>query len=195
VRARMHTALVSIKLDWPRREPWTLHVDVGVDECRDRLDAATSTRGHSYYLTPSHPGKPAPILRGVNKPRYPVQVARWESTLGRDSFVAWLCARVVPDEGGGTVVSGWVGVDPRFPLGQWLFLSVGALVVACFVVLGTWLAFMGQPSALFLAAGGLAWAAIVASMYTFGARRCRQEGARLRKDVQTVLSGPSVRSA
>lgn len=183
-----------IKLDWPRREPWTLDVDIDVDECRRRLDAATSIGGYRYYLKFANSGKPAPVLRGVKTPRYPVQVARWERTLGRDSFVAWLCARLAAGEDGGTVVSGWVGPDPRWPFAQWLFLSCGALMITCFVAVGTWVAVMGHPAALLLSAGGLAWASIVAATYTFGARRCRQDGVRLQEDVHTVLAA-RVRSA
>lgn len=52
----------------------------------------TTTVGYRYYLKTSNAAKPAPKLRAVKTPRYPGQVARWQTSLGRDSFVAWLCA-------------------------------------------------------------------------------------------------------
>ena len=173
------------------REPWTFRAAADADECERRLTAATSQVGYRYYLNTSNAGNAASKFRGVKKPLHPVQIARWESTLGRDSFVAWLCADLIDDGRGGTEVRGWVGVDPRWS-GFWpVWIIVSTLWSVLFVYSGLRAAISGQLVGVWITLAPLGWLAANVVLFTYGARHCRNEAERLRTVVQSVLTRPA----
>ena len=130
------------------RQPCTFRAAADADECERRLTAATSVVGNRYYLNRSNAGRAAPKFRGVKDPLHPVQIARWQSTRGRDSIVAWSCADLVDDGRGGTEVRGWVGVDPRWS-GFWpVWIVLSTLWSILFVYSGLRVAISGRSDRL-----------------------------------------------
>lgn len=124
----------------------------------------------------------------MKNPPHPVQIARWKRTLGRDSFLAWLCADLADNGRGGTEVRGWVGVDPRWS-GLWpVWIAVSALWSVLFIDSGLRVAISGRPVVVWIAVAPLPWLAFNVVIFAFGARHCRNDGQRLRSAVESVLA-------
>lgn len=93
-----------------RRQPVVLDSPLPVAECQRRLEAVTADRSYlSWHLNPAHVGRPEPRFRGwVGGDR--VLLAQFVDAGGRNSFAAWLQARIEPDAAGGTMLTGSVGL-------------------------------------------------------------------------------------
>jgi hypothetical protein len=81
------------------------------EECLQRLGKVASARGAGWYLDPKATGMPDPRLRG-DIGQSGIHVARFRDTMGRNSFVPWLDARIEPGFGGGAVLTGTIGPWP-----------------------------------------------------------------------------------
>lgn len=117
-------------------------------ECLQRLARVTTRRGFiSWYTDPRNAGRPGPRLRGDAGPSR-IFVAPFEDAAGRNSFAAWLDARLEPVAGGGTTLTGKIGLYPGVR-GMILGVAgIGGLIVAGAVAGGTVLLVHGQPSGL-----------------------------------------------
>lgn len=101
---------------WPaciRPRPVMLSSPHPPSECLRRLAMVTTRRGAaSWYLDSRTVGRPAPRLRGDAGPSR-IFVARFEDASGRNSFVPWLDVRLEPAAGGGTTLTGRIGLHPN----------------------------------------------------------------------------------
>lgn len=101
---------------WPARirpRPVVLSSSHPPGECLRRLATVTTRRGAtSWHLDPQNAGRPAPRLRGDVGPSR-IFVARFQDASGRNSFAPWLDARPEPAAGGGTALTGKIGLHPN----------------------------------------------------------------------------------
>jgi hypothetical protein len=93
-----------------RSRPLVLSSPHPASECLQRL-AAVTTRGgaNSLYFDHRSARRPEPRLRGYVGPSW-ISVARLEDASRRNSFAPWLDASLEPSAGGGTTLTGRIGL-------------------------------------------------------------------------------------
>jgi hypothetical protein len=77
-------------------------------ECLERFRDTTERQGSLWHLSGTNIGKKAPRFRG--RADSELHIAQFEETLGRNSFVPFLDARIEPTPGGGTEINGSIGL-------------------------------------------------------------------------------------
>lgn len=127
--------------------PVVLSSPVPPGECLRRLTAVTDSRGASWYLGSRTADRPVPRLRGQAGP-YGIFVARFPESSGRGSFTPWLDARLEPADGGGTRLTGMVGLHPSVRGLLPVLVVVWVLIAAGFLAGSIKLASAGHFAAL-----------------------------------------------
>jgi hypothetical protein len=117
-------------------------------ECLRRLALVTTQRGFiSWHTDPRNAGRPGPRLRGDVYPSR-ILVAPFEDAAGRNSFAPWLDARLEPAAGGGTTLTGRIGLHPAARRAISVVAGAWALVAVASVSGGIALLVHGQLSGL-----------------------------------------------
>ncbi len=131
-----------------RRKPVVLDCPLPVAECLRRLEAVTSSRSYSsWHLNPANVGRPAPRFRGsVGGDR--VLVAQFRDAGDRNSFAAWLEARLEPAAAGGTTLIGSVGLRAEVRAVMLIIFGGWSLMALTALAAGIALAASGHPLAL-----------------------------------------------
>jgi hypothetical protein len=158
------------------------------DECCHRLAEVTSARGFSsWHLDLRNTGRHEPVLRGdVSPSRF--LVADFESASSRNSFAPWLDLRPEPDAGGGTVLTGTIGLADGSRLLLPLLALIG-LVITVGALAGT----IGEVASGHLA--GLGFLVIpvltigfLAGVLALGRWSLRREIPILLRDLEKILA-------
>ncbi|MCW2749781.1 MAG: hypothetical protein JWR83_891 [Aeromicrobium sp.] len=126
----------SVELSLQRRvqQPWTLEVPISLAEVSERLTSCTSADGYRWFLSPTNAAQPSPAFRGTVTGQH-IHVARFDATLGRNSFVAWLDADMRESPSGGARLDGTIGLASGWSfLWPWMLLGNA-------VLFGGWIAF------------------------------------------------------
>jgi hypothetical protein len=103
-------------------------------ECQERFRDTTERQGSLWYLTGANIGKKAPRFRG--RADSELHIAQFEETLGRNSFVPFLDARLVPILDGGTEINGSIGLSKSVRRFLSVLLTVGGLILTAILVVG-----------------------------------------------------------
>jgi hypothetical protein len=164
-------------------------------ECVRRLGTVTTKRGGtSWYLDPRTVGRPEPRLRGDAGPSR-ILVARFADAAGRNSFAPWLDARLEPAAGGGTTLTGTIGLHPAVRVFMPVFAGVAGLIAVAAVAGGIRLLVLGYLSGLVPAVlVPLAMAAVIAALRASSLQLPQRYAGELLRDVDEIL-GPGAASA
>lgn len=131
-----------------RSRPVVLSSPYPVSECFRRLATVTTQHGvTSWYLNPRTAGRPTARLRGDVGPSR-VNVARFEDAAGRNSFAPWLDARLERAAGGGTTLTGSIGLHPAVRALIPVIAGIGSLLAVAAVAGGIALLVHGHLSGL-----------------------------------------------
>jgi hypothetical protein len=158
-------------------------------ECARRLAGVTSQRGYpGWRLDLRNLGRPEPRLRGQVSGQH-ASVARLKHhASGRHSFAAWLDVRLEPSPGGGTALTGLVGVPASVRAALAIVAGIFALLVLTAAGAGVELLAAGRlAGALPIIAAALAAAALAAVVRLFGVWAARREIPRLLAEVNAIL--------
>lgn len=104
-------------------------------EFLSRMAAVTTRQGFSWYLAAKNVGAPDPRFRGDVGPSR-ILVARFDDTLGRNSFAPWLDTRAEPAADGGTILTGRIGLHPFVRVLIPVILGAGTLMMLGLLVAG-----------------------------------------------------------
>jgi hypothetical protein len=112
-----------------RPRPVVLSSPYPVGECLRRLAEVTTVRGPTaWYLDPKTALRPDPRLRGDLGPSG-ISVVRWPAARGRPhSFQPWLRVRPEPAAGGGTTLTGTIGITPEERAVLWIIYGATGLI-------------------------------------------------------------------
>jgi hypothetical protein len=111
-----------------RSRPVMLSSPHSPGEFLHRLAAVTTRQGFSWYLAARNVGAPDPRFRGDVGPSR-ILIARFEDTLGRNSFAPWLDIRAEPAADGGTILTGRIGLHPFVGVLIPVILGAGCLMM------------------------------------------------------------------
>ena len=105
-------------------------------ECLRRLTMVTTERGAaSWYLDPRTVGRAEPRFRGDAGPSR-IFVARFADVAGRNSFAPWLDARLEPAAGGGSTLTGTIGLHPAVRAFIPVLAGVAGLIAVAALIAG-----------------------------------------------------------
>ena len=102
--------------------------------CEERLSEVTDNQRFPWYPRSQNVGKRAPLLRGSVE--HGLYVARFDETLGRNSFVPYLDAQFEALSGGGTGIRGTIGLSRSVTALLPAMQIVGAVVLLIVFVVG-----------------------------------------------------------
>jgi hypothetical protein len=171
-----------------RSRPVMLSSPHPVSECLRRLAAVTTQRGStSWYLDPRNASRPDPRLRGDVGPSR-ISVARFEDAAGRNSYAPWLDARLESAAGGGTTLTGRVGLHPAVTVLIPMIAGVGGLLALGALAGGVALLVSGHLSGLLPAVLiPLALTAFIVSFNTVGLRSLERDIPKLIQEMNEIL--------
>jgi hypothetical protein len=122
-------------------------------------------------------------------------VARFADAAGRNSFAPWLDARLEPAAGGGTTLTGTIGLHPAVRAFMPVFAGVAGLIAVAAVAGGIRLLVLGYLSGLMPAVlVPLAMAAVIAALRASNLQLPQRYAGELLRDVDEIL-GPGAVSA
>jgi hypothetical protein len=173
---------------WRRPHLVTLSSPFPVGECLERLAAVTTRRTvASWYLDSRNALRADPRLRGEIGPAR-ISVVRFADSGGRNSFLPRLDARLESDTGGGTTLTGTVGIRPEARAAGRIIGAGAGLIVAALFAAGAARLVSGHIDGLL--PGVLAPVAAIAAAWGFeamGVRSLRQDIPRLIGEVHEIL--------
>jgi hypothetical protein len=170
--------------------PVSLWSPLTLNECDERLRAATGHQGSLWYLRSENIGHKEPRFRG-RVDATSLSIARFEETLTRDSFVPFLEATLAPGSNGGTDLRGSVGLNRSVRLLLWLMMPVGGLIVAVIFTVGVVLLVQGHGlSALPALLIPLVIAGFGTALVVGGMRRLRRRVEPLLADLMQIVESP-----
>lgn len=102
--------------------------------CEERLSEVTDNQRFPWYPRSQNVGKKAPQLQGSVE--HGLYVARFDETLGRNSFVPYLDAQFEALSGGGTEIRGTIGLSRSVTALLPVIQIVGAVVLLIVFVVG-----------------------------------------------------------
>ena len=102
--------------------------------CEERLSELTDNQRFPWYPRSQNVGKKAPILRGSVE--HGLYVARFDETLGRNSFAPYLDAQLEAVSDGGTEIRGTIGLSRSVTALLPIMQIVGAVVLLIVFVVG-----------------------------------------------------------
>lgn len=155
-------------------------------ECLRRLDMVTTRRGASWYLDRRTVGRPAPRLRG-DVGASGILVARWEDARGRNSFAPCLEARLQAGAGGGTTLTGRVGLHPSMRRLMPVIAGVGGLIAVSLLASGIVTLVRGHLTGLPFVLGPLGLATFVTGLDIAGLRSLERGIPKLLQELNGVL--------
>jgi len=157
-------------------------------ECLRRLAMVTTTRGPtSWYLDSRTAGHPEPLFRGEAGPSR-IFVARFADAPRRDRVVPWLDARLEPAAGGGSTLTGAIGLHPAVRARIPVLAGVAGLIAASALAGGVHLLASGHLAGLVpTVLAPLALAAFIAGLRAVNLRLPERRGAVLLRDVTEIL--------
>lgn len=176
-----------------RQQPVVLSSPFSVSECLQKLEAVTTGRSYiSWHLSPANAGHPAPRFRGELR-RDQVLIALFEDASGRNSYAAWLKARMEPAAAGGMTLTGSVGLKTEVRAVMPVIFGVWGLIGLATLVAGLIQAASGHFLALIPAVlVPLGETVILAGFNHVGLRSLEREIPRLLQAVNSVLEPTAV---
>ena len=108
---------------------------LALNECDKRLQAATDHQGSLWYLRSENIGRADPKFRG-RVDSGGIAIARFDETLGRNSFVPFLEGTLATGPNGATELRGSVGLNSNVRVMVSLMTIVGSLIAAAVFVTG-----------------------------------------------------------
>lgn len=147
----------------------------------------TTHRGAtSWYLDRRTVGRPTPRLRGDVGPSL-VSVARFEDASGRGSFAPWLDVRLEPAAGGGTTLTGRIGLHPAVQRLMPVITGSFGLLAMALAAGGIVLLVHGDLSGLPFVLVPLAMTAFLAVLDVAGRRSLERNIPKLIQEMNRVL--------
>lgn len=149
---------------------------------------ATSRRGHRWYLDSATAGQRDPRFRGRVDPAG-ISVARFEETLGRNSFLPILAGKIVPRPDGGSEVVGRVDLPRGVPAVLWVLLLVGGALLLAILGAGEAATVRGSGQAIPFIAIPIAISVFGLFLVRAGLRSFDHAAPKLIGDVADLLEG------
>lgn len=116
---------------------------LALNTCDERLHATTERQGSLWYLKSGNAGHTDPRFRGKVTPSR-ISIARFDETLGRNSFVPYLEARLTTRPDGGTDLQGSIGLSGSTRRVMSLMSVLGGLLLAIALIVGIVLMVQGH---------------------------------------------------
>lgn len=178
-----------------RSRPVVLSSPYPPGECLRRLTMVTTKRSAaSWYIDPRTVGRAEPRFRGDIGPSR-IFVARFADVAGRNSFAPWLDARLESAAGGGSTLTGTIGLHPAVRAFIPVFAGVAGLMAVAALAGGVRLLVSGHLSGLVPAVlAPLAAAALSAGLRAASLRLPQRSAGELIREISEVL-GPAAASA
>jgi hypothetical protein len=171
-----------------RPRPVVLSSPYPVGECLRRLAEVTTVRGPTaWYLDPKTALRPDPRLRGDLGPSG-ISVVRWPAARGRPhSFQPWLRVRPEPAAGGGTTLTGTIGITPEERAVLWIIYGATGLIALGAIAGGIGILANGDIAGVLALLLPFALFAFPAGLSAAGLRLLEADIPRLIEEVNEIL--------